>query len=526
MSFITTVAMSSMTIAVWGVVVGLTALFLGIAIYSSRQTKESMSSHYIADGGVSPFVATMSMGATLMSAFVLVGLSGFFYTHGVGSWVYVGWSNSAMFLLTIVFGYRLWVLGRKYGYVTPHEFLSDRYETRWAGIITGIITIIFMVPYMPLQLVGVGKLLSVLTDGEFSYIWGCIVVAVLGLILTQVGGMRTVARTDAIQGCFMFTVGLIIAFLILGKGFNFSLADLFQKVREVEPKVLSIPGPNGFYTHGRLFSVTLAAFFMPLSQIQISSRFLTVRDKKSFRMMMIGTSIIPIIAIPAAMMIGLGAKALHPNLASGDDAFMMMLLDFVPLPLVICAVLAVFAASLSTLDSMVLALGSIIGRDLLPKKMDEKKAMRISRLGMIILLVITTLFSFNPPKLIVTLSLASYSATLQFVPAVIAAYFWKRATKQGALASMIVGILSYAFLQYTPYKITLGGFDQSFWGFVIGSVTLVVVSLLTKPHTTKFDELMGYVDKVYPANLEGKKIEEEVEEALAASIAASDANES
>lgn len=505
--------MSGITIAMWCIMVGLAALFLCIAVYSSKSTKKNMASHYIADGGVSPFVATMSMGATLMSAFVLVGLSGFFYTHGVGSWVYVGWSNSAMFLLTIVFGYRIWILGRKNGYVTPLQFLSDRYQTRWAGIIAGIITVIFMVPYMALQLVGVGKLISVLTDGQISYYAVIVIVAFLGLILTQVGGMRTVARTDAIQGVFMFTIGLVICFIILGKEFDFSLAKLFARVEAVDPEVLSIPGPNGFYTWGRLFSITVAAFFMPLSQMQISSRYLTVRDKKSFRMMMVGTAIIPIIAIPAAMMIGLGAKAVFPALASGDDAFMSMLLAYIPLPLIICAVLAVFAASLSTLDSMVLSLGSVIGKDLLPGGMEEKKALKFSQAGMIVLLVITTVFSFNPPQLIVTLSLASYTATLQFVPAVIGAYFWKRATKQGAIASMIVGIVSYCILNYGPYKIAFGSFDQCLWGFLFGCITLVVVSLLTRPHPERFHELMGYVDKVYPYNEEGAALEAEAERA-------------
>jgi len=501
--------MSGMSIAMWAVMIGLAVLFLVIAFVSSKATRESTSSHYIADGGVHPFIATMSMGATLMSAFVLVGLSGFFWTHGVGSWIYVGWSNSAMFLLTILVGYRMWILGRKNGYVSPLQFLSDRYETKWAGIIAGVITVVFTVPYMALQLVGVGKLVSALTNGEVPYRTVIVIVAILGLILTQVGGMRSVARTDALQGAFMFTIGLVICFIILGKEFNMSLATLFERVREVEPEVLSIPGPKGFYTWGRLFSVTLAAFFMPLSQIQISSRFYTVRDKKSFRMMMIGTSIIPIIAIPAAMMIGLGAKAVFPELASGDDAFMSMMLAYIPAPLIICGVLAVFAASLSTLDSMVLALGSVISKDLMPENVDDGKALRISRIGMVVLLVVTTIFSFNPPELIVTLSLASYTATLQFVPAVLGAYFWKRATKQGAIASMLVGIGSYCFLNYGPSKITFGAFDQSFWGFVFAGITMVVVSLLTPPHPERYDELMGYVNKVYPYNEEGAALEQE-----------------
>lgn len=494
--------MSTITIALWAVIVAVTVLFVIIAIKSKSQTANTMESHYKGDRSLSPFVTMMSMGATLMSAFIFVGLSGFFYTHGIGSWVYVGWSNSAMFLLTIVFGYRMWRLSHKFGYTTPLQFMSDRYQCKWVGAICAIITIIFTIPYLSLQMVGVAKLLTALSGGQISYLAGVIIISILGFIIVQFGGMRTVARTDMIQGCFMFTIGIIIVVVILGKEFGGSIANLFARVNEVEPSLLSIPGPNGFFTMGMLFSCTLASFFMPVSQIQISSRYLTLKNKKAWRTMMIGTAIIPLISIPASMLIGLGAKAVFPALASGDDSFMAMISTYLPLPLMLCAVLAVFSASLTTLDSMVLGLGAVLGGDLLPAlKVDEKKHLAISKYGAIVLLLVTMFFAFNPPDLIVMLALVSYTATLQFVPAFLGAMFWKRATKQGAIASIIAGMAVFLGTKYIPgLAITWGSFDPSFWGFVAACIVYVIVCLCTKPDLETYDRLLGYLKNVYPFN--------------------------
>lgn len=489
--------MSTITVWVTTAVCVLTIVLVYGMVIGSRATKTSMESHYVGDRSIHPIITMLTMMATLMSAFVLVGLSGFFYTHGIGSWVYVGFSNVSMWLLTIVFGYRLWLLGRRFGYVTPIEFLSDRYESKAVGVIAAAISIVFLFPYMAVQLTGVGKLIEGLTGGQFPYFLAVVVAGILGLCVCFFGGMRTVAWTDAIQGGFMFILGVVIAVWFLAAAFHGSVGELFAKVAESKPALLSLPGPTKFFSHGMLFSLTLAAFFMPLSQMQLASRFLIPRDKKAFRLLLIGSALIPIIAILPPMFIGLGASVLWPNLKSGDFAFSTMLVQYFPVPMIVAALLAVFAACLTTIDSQLLAIGSLIGKDLLPG-LSDKVAVTISKVAMVLILAFVVVFSFSPPKLIVNLAIASYTGTLQMIPTVVAAFFWKGATRAGAMSSMVAGVIVYSVLKWTKLHITWGHFDPSFWGLIVASVVLVVVSQFTAKPKESVDRIQNYLDSVYP----------------------------
>lgn len=164
--------MSSLSIWALSIIILVGAFFTLIAVYGQRMVKaKNLLSYYLADRTVGPVIAALTMAATLMSAFILVGATGFFYTHGIGSWAYIAIGDIILVMMVPIFGYKLWKLSKKFGYVTPLEFLSSRYENKAVAFIAAIITIIFLMPYMSLQLVGFGKLLSSATSGELLYVF-------------------------------------------------------------------------------------------------------------------------------------------------------------------------------------------------------------------------------------------------------------------------------------------------------------------------------------------------------------------
>ena len=125
--------MSNLSIWALAIIVGAGALFTFIAIYGQRLVKaRNLASYYLADRTVGPVIAALTMAATLMSAFILVGATGFFYTHGIGTWAYVAFGDTLLVVMVPVFGYKLWRISKKFGYVTPLEFLRDRYESKAA----------------------------------------------------------------------------------------------------------------------------------------------------------------------------------------------------------------------------------------------------------------------------------------------------------------------------------------------------------------------------------------------------------
>jgi SSS family solute:Na+ symporter len=489
-------AMSGLAVGLVVVFMLIALLFIIISRYGYKMTKaNNVMSFFLGDQTFGPLVSAMTFSATLFSAFVLIGLSGFFYTHGAGSWAYVGFGDTLMVVMIIIFGFPLWLLTKKYGYATPFQYLKQRYESKWPSVVAAAVSVVFLIPYMSLQLVGIGKLLNGLTNGQLPYLFGVFLTMLLCILVTQVGGMRTVVWTDALQGLYMFAIALILAFLFLGWEFKGSLAYLFQRVAEVKPELLSPPGPKGFLSHGMILSLIIMTIFMPVSQIQLSQRYMIIRERKAFGRVLLGTAIVPFIAVFPAMIFGFGGKVLWPNLPSGDMAFMKIMTTYFSWPAIIAGAIAVFAACFSTVDSQVLALGSTVSQDIyknLSPAASESLSLKIGRWSMVILILITALVSISPAPLIVMLAVASYSFTLQLVPTMMGALYWRRGTATGAVASMLVGVGIMLAIQYKVFTFP-GTIDKSLWGLMFGIAAYIIGSLATKPSEKGIEDVIGYL---------------------------------
>ncbi|MFQ5892385.1 MAG: sodium:solute symporter family protein, partial [Candidatus Methanofastidiosia archaeon] len=200
------------------------------------------------------------------------------------------------------------------------------------------------------------------------------------------------------------------------------------------------------------------------------------------------------LAMLPQLFIGIGARIAFPELASGDQA-LTSVLTLIPPVVGAIAVTGVIAASMSTADSQFLVLSSLITKDfyvnILNPKSSNKKRLRVARISMFLLLLLAFLVSLKPPKLIVTLSILSFAGTLQILPTMLGGLFWRRATKEGAISSMLVGVLTLSIFQWV-LKPPLG-IHQGIWGLIFGSLTFVLVSLVTKPPEEKALKILGYL---------------------------------
>src|SRR5690606_15117450 len=115
--------------------------------------------YFLGDRKLGGFVSALSYSATTYSAFMLVGLAGLTYAGGVGA---LGFELIYLMGVSLVafFGPRFWIVGKKYGYVTPSEMLGDRYENKLVALVVSLASCIFLIPYSAVQLTGVGYLFS------------------------------------------------------------------------------------------------------------------------------------------------------------------------------------------------------------------------------------------------------------------------------------------------------------------------------------------------------------------------------
>ena len=450
----------------------LAVLYLGYRGWKAQGP--GLAEFFVAGRTLGPVVGFLTWSATLFSAFTLVGLPGFFYTHGIGSWPFIAFADTFMGVLFYLIGRRLWRLSRERNLVTPVELLAVHYQSPALGLLAVAVSVLFLLPYLAIQMIGVGRLLEGATAGAVPYFAGTVLLLAVTVLYSELGGMRAVAWTDALQGSLFFLVFYLTAALFVAREWG-SVGALFQAVAERQPALLSIPGPRGYFTHATLISLFILIVGMPLTQPQLAIRFFVARSEGTLRRMTLASATFATLIVIPALLLGLGGAALFPGLASGDLILSTIVSRTLAPPLAGLVVCAVVAAAMSTVDSQVLVLGSLLAKDgyaPLAGERDEARLLRVARVAMAACMLGAFLIALRPVPLIIQLSLLSFAGTLQLAPAYLGALFWPWATREGAIGSVLVGVAVLALGQWVLPAAWLLGLHPGVWGLAAGLLAL------------------------------------------------------
>src|SRR5947207_190760 len=153
------------------------AVIGGIAF---RRGKENTEDFFLASRTIGAMVFFLSIFATNMTAFAILGSSGQSYRQGIGIYGLMASSSGFVIPLTIFFiGTRLWALGKRFGHQTQVAFFRDRWECSAIGTIIFSLSVIMLVPYMIISIMGGGRVLNDISGGRVDYVVGCAVVALV-----------------------------------------------------------------------------------------------------------------------------------------------------------------------------------------------------------------------------------------------------------------------------------------------------------------------------------------------------------
>ena len=479
------------TTIVWLAIAVYIVISLYVAYLSRSGTQQSMGSYFLGDRKLGGFVSALSYSATTYSAFMLVGLAGLTYKGGVGA---LGFELIYLMGVSLVafFGPRFWVVGKKYGYITPSEMLGDRYESKMVAFVISLASCIFLIPYSAVQLSGVGYLLQGMTKNEISFTTGVVIATILAILFSYIAGIRSVAWTDSLQALFMIITSTLIVILIINK--LGGVSGFFGTIEENNPEYLTVPG-NGFWSFATFLSMTIPWFFFSLSNPQVSQRLFMPESLKSLRTMLLGFMVFGFIYTLVAVIWGFSAVVIFPDLDNPDLSTASVLSsDVVPPILAVIVMVGIMAAAISTIDSILLTLSSLFARDVyghLKKDSTDRMQLAVGKIVIPIIAILAFFFAKLQLNLIAVLSVASSAGLLVFVPALIGAFFWRRGTAQGVLTSVIISGLTVIVLELL--KIKPFGFSSGIWGLILSTILFVGVSLMTKAPEKKADEFMGYI---------------------------------
>lgn len=504
------------------------ALVIGIGLYFAKRANENSENYFLGGRSLGPWVAAMSAEASDMSGWLLMGLPGVAYFYGLSDAIW-----TAIGLLAGTYINWLIVAKRLHSYsiiakdsITIPDFLSNRFKEKNKIIMTiaALFIFVFFTIYASSCFVTVGKLFNTLFGIPYHYMM--IAGAVFVIVYTFLGGFLAESASDFMQAIVM--VIALVAVLIAGVVYAGGIGSVISNLNEI-PGFLSFFGISspqmqegvqqlsesgaplfgdakvyGFYTILSTLSWGLGYFGMP----QVLLRFMAIRKHSELDQSRRIATVWCAISLFAAVFIGLIGRAAFPaeylTAGGAEKIFITMSTNLMPTIIAGLVMAGILAATISSSDSYLLIASSAFSKNIyqgiLKKDATDKQVMIFARIILVTISIFGIIIALNENSVIFTVvafAWAGFGAT--FGPLMLFSLFWKRTTREGAIAGMLAG----GFMVFVWRLIIkpMGGYFGIYEllpAFIFSCIIIIVVSLLSnKPSQEiqkEFDMAKDYRD--------------------------------
>ncbi|MGD9962338.1 MAG: sodium/solute symporter [Thermoplasmata archaeon] len=460
-------------------------VMLAIALYAYRRSKKTSEDYFVASRSIGPVVLFLSLAATNFSAFTFFGFAGAAYKFGLAYYGIMAFGTGLMAISFFLLGRGIWRLGKERGYITPPELIGDRFDSDSLRMIFLAVMVVFTLPYIATQAIGGGIALTQLTDGEVSYELGAVIVTVVVVAYVTIGGMRADAYTDVLQGVMML-VTLLAAVGIVSAGLG-GFTEANTRLAEEFPELVSRPGGSDFFTPQIWLSYMLLWLFCDPMFPQLFARFYSARDERSIKLSMMMYAPMTAVVFLCPVLIGAWGNLEFTGLTGSepDQILPMMVGEFAPGWILGIMLAGAFAALMSTADSQLLVLSSMLTRDVyrrwVRKDASQTHEFVVGKILVVALALISLAIALSSVEtLFETLTKTTFTGLAVLFPTTLAALYWKRANKWGCMASIIAGEGVYVGLYFGVLPASLAcGFLPVVPVMAAAFLALVAVSLLT-----------------------------------------------
>ena len=432
------------------------------SLVGAKEQNNTPEGYFLANRNLGTLALFFTILATNFSAFYFLGFAGEGYRIGYPFYTIMAFGTGIAALSIYLIGSKVWKLGRKHGYITPAELIYDQSKSPTLRYLYAGVMVIYTLPYLALQIVGGGYILENLTGGDIPYTYAIFLLTLFTIAYVVIGGMSSVAKTDLKQG-LLAIVFMTLALFMVSQPFG-GIVEANQQLFEIKPGLFDIKGDQGFYTPQKWFSFLFFWFFCIPMFPQLFMRFYIARDLRHFKQSAILYGFIPLIISLLPVMIGAIGHLTFPELAgkAADQILPMMLMEHTNEAFAALIMTGAIAAFMSTLDSQLLALSTILTRDFyLPisgAKVSFKKEVTIGRILVAVLATIGLLIALNPFDTIFDMGKLAFGGLAVLFPATVAIILGRGVPSAYAIASILVGqaLLLGFYYQWLPKSWLLG----------------------------------------------------------------------
>lgn len=477
-------------------------VMLGIGAFFYKKTN-NLSDYVLGGRKLGKWVTSLSAQASDMSGWLLMGLPGAAYVVGLSGavWMALGLAIGTYFNWKIV-AKRLRIATEKLGdAITLSSYFENRFEdtSKILKIASSLFILIFFILYTSSGFVAGGKLFSSVFGINYKLAVGIGAIVVVGY--TFLGGFMAVCWTDLVQGLLMFVTILILPFIVV-----FEYGGIDKIISQLDPSMFNAFNIAYLTPTGATQSVVMASVGILSSlawglgyfgQPHILTRFMAIKDPEEITRSRQIAMVWVILSLIGATILGIIGSVAFPGLegAQTENIFIFLVNDYVPL--LLCGVLlsAILAAIMSTADSQLLVTASAVSEDLyrgvLKKHAKQKELVWVGRITVVAVAIVAYFIALNPNNSVLALvawAWAGFGAT--FGPVVLLSLFWKKMTKQGAVAGMISGglvALIWPMLKNVFPNVWVFYIYEILPGFLIALVCIYYISKANKEEMKKME---------------------------------------
>jgi SSS family solute:Na+ symporter len=420
----------------------------------------------------------------IYTAFAFLGGSGWAYARGGPTFYILGYC-----CLAYVVGYYLLPemspIGKRHGLMTQPDLVEHLYDSRTLGILTAFVGVAFLLPYLQLQLTGLGLIIETCSYGLITRIPAMLIAFTMVAAFVYLSGLKGVASTAVIKDIVMI---LAVAFFGLYLPIHFfgSVGGMFTALDAAKPGFLSLPGGTKIFDVSWVMSTLMLTGLGFYMWPHFYANSFSAKNPDVLRHNAVFLPLYQICML-FPMLVGFTALlVLVPALKVPDMAFMTIVRQVLPgWALGLVGGAGALACMIPAAD-LILSTSMIFTRNIFCRTIGQNTTPQFqARLARVVVLVLTGIalaFAIYLPNMLVNLLLTGYSGVTQFFPMIFLGIFWKRATKIASFAGVIVGefLVFYLILnKLDPYAIWGLHLNAGFAALVVNTTVFVVLSLVT-----------------------------------------------
>lgn len=455
----------------WTTVVAYMAVVCGIGLWSYRRASNE-EGFLVAGRSLGPVLGGATLMANQVSAGATIGIVGFHYYSGFSyawSWplVWIGWIVCALFVAPRI---------RNHPGFTLPDYFAARYDSPAARGISAVFILVAYSVMLSAQYQAGGLLFALV--GGISYAKAVILVAGITTAYTVLGGMYSNAYVGLLKAALLLSAYVLaVPFLLQQIG---GLHELGVALYAIDPRLTA-----NWFGWRQLLTLSMAVGLgIAAAPYEISAIY-SMRSKRATQMAIGWSFLFQAFVGVGVLIFGLSMRVAMPYLPEPDLGTPVLGMSMLPTSVGILVLLAAVVTFTRTGGAILLTAASAVSHDLYGKLLapgaSEQAKVRAGRLAVLLFSAIPVFLAFRQLSLVnfIVIYAAKLMVSFLFVP-VVFGLNWRRATRAGAIASMLGGLVTCVAwsLVASPYFL---GLDPAEAGVLVSAALFVGVSKLTKP---------------------------------------------